>query len=162
MPATLVLGLGDPTRGDDGFGPLALAELQRVLHDPSVLCVATPVVDMRVLPLLATVEHVLVLTTARLGAAPGTLHQLAWHGGTEVLGPRLPPIRPAGIELLRMLHFWADPVPDLLVLGVEPLRPAATDGMSPAVGRMIEPVVEIAVAQLHRWGHPILAPAMAT
>lgn len=161
---TLILGVGVADLGDDGFGPLTLAELQRRYHwDPHVSAVDVRGLELRALPLLAAAHHLLVLSAARLGAAPGTLHRLHWSGTAADLGPRLPAIRSSGIELLRMLHFWLEPVPELTVIGVEPTRPAA-QGMSPVVRAAVDFAVREAVGELRRWGHlvePVSAPAAA-
>lgn len=155
MKATLVLGLGDVRRGDDGFGPQVLRELQRrYLLDAQVLTVEAAGVGMRTLPLLSSVGQVLLVTAVRVGGTPGALHRLEWHGRAEDLGPRLPAIRRSGIEVLRSLHFWVDPVPELVVLGVE--AETATGGpLSPLVALAVHPTMDACVAELRRWGHEV-------
>ena len=155
MKATLVLGLGDVRRGDDAFGPQVLRELQqRYVLDPQVLTVEAAGVGMRTLPLLSSVGQVLLVTAVRVGGTPGALHRLEWHGRPEDLGPRLPAIRRSGIEVLRSLHFWVDPVPELVVLGVE--AEATTGGpLSPLVALAVHPTMDACVAELRRWGHEV-------
>jgi hydrogenase maturation protease len=152
VKATLVLGLGDPCRGDDAVGPQVLRELQRrYVLDAQVLTVEAAGVGMRTLPLLASAGQVLLVTAVRVGGAPGALHRLEWHGDPQDLGPRLPAIRRSGIEVLRSLHFWVDPVPELVVLGVE--VEATTGGpLSPLVALAVHPTVDACVAELRRWG----------
>jgi hydrogenase maturation protease len=162
MRSTLVLGLGDVRRGDDAFGPHVLRELQRgYVLDAQILTVEAAGVGMRTLPLLSSVGQVLLVTAVRLGGTPGALHRLEWHGRPEDLGPRLPAIRRSGIEVLRSLHFWVDPVPELVVLGVE--SETTTGGLlSPLVALAVHPTMDACVAELRRWGHdvtPRMAPA---
>ena len=155
MKAMLVLGLGDVRRGDDAFGPQVLKELQgRYVLDPQILTIDATGVGMRTLPLLASVGQVLLVTAVRVGGAPGALHRLEWHGRPEDLGPRLPAIRRSGIEVLRSLHFWVDPVPELVVLGVEA---EATTGcvLSSLVALAVHPTMDACVAELRRWGHEV-------
>jgi hydrogenase maturation protease len=160
--ATLVLGLGDVRRGDDAFGPRVLGELQRLYQcDPHVLLVETSSLSMRVLPLLSSVRQILLVTAVRLGTPPGTLHRLEWHGRPEDLGPRLPAIRRQGIELLRSLHFWVDPVPELVVLGVEGDHGLGA-GLNPLVALAVHPTVAQCVAELRRWGHDVTPRAATT
>lgn len=150
---TLVLGLGDMRRGDDGFGPRVLAELQRRYRlDPHVLTIEATGVGLRLIPLLSTAQHLLLVTAVGLGAVPGALHHLAWHGQPEDLGPRLPAIRRTGVELLRSLHFFVDPVPELLVLGIESEVSTGSE-LSPLVALAVHPTVEECVAVLRGWGH---------
>jgi hydrogenase maturation protease len=155
MRSTLVLGLGDVRRGDDAFGPHVLRELQRgYVLDPQILTVEAAGVGMRTLPLLSSVGQVLLVTAVRLGGTPGALHRLEWHGRPEDLGPRLPAIRRSGIEVLRSLHFWVDPVPELVVLGVE--SETTTGGLlSPLVALAVHPTMDACVAELRRWGHEV-------
>jgi hydrogenase maturation protease len=153
--ATLVIGLGDPSRGDDAVGPLAAAELVRRGVEPDVRLLDTREIGTRMLPVLAEAKHVLVIGAARLGAAPGTLHRLRWSASPDDLGPGLPAFRSRGIEILRMLHAWVDAVPDLVVLGVEPLRPASLVSLSAPVERALPDLVACAAAELQRWGHRV-------
>ncbi len=156
MPGTtLILGLGDERDGDDAFGPRTLAELERLYQfDAHVIAAEARSIGMRLLPLLSSVGHVLVVTGVQLGSAPGRVHRVEWQGRPEDLGPRLPPLRRDGIELLRSLHFWVDPVPELVVLGVEGDHHRG-QWLSPFVALAVHPAVEACVAELRRWGHDV-------
>jgi hydrogenase maturation protease len=160
--ATLVIGLGDLTRGDDAVGPLAAAALTRRGVEPDVVLLDTREIGTRMLPVLAEARHVLVICAVRLGAAPGTLHRLKWSAAPDDLGPGLPAFRSRGIEILRMLDVWLDAVPDLVVLGVEALRPASLVSLSAPVARALPDLGERAAAELRRWGHRVgKRPAVA-
>ena len=111
-------------------------------------------VGMRLLPLLSSVRHVLLVTAVRLGGGPGTFHRLEWQGRPEDLGPRLPAIRREGIELLRSLHFWVDPVPELVVLGVEAEHRGGS-ALSSLVSLAMHPTVDQVATELRRWGHDV-------
>jgi hydrogenase maturation protease len=162
MQATLVLALGDVRRGDDAFGPQVLRALQqRYALDPLVLTVEAAGVSMRTLPLLSSVGHVLLVTAVRVGGTPGALHRLEWHGRPEDLGPRLPAIRRSGIEVLRSLHFWVDPVPELVVLGVE-AEATARGALSPLAALAVQPAMDACVAELRRWGHEVTPRTVTT
>lgn len=151
---TLVIGLGDARHGDDGFGPRVLEAVQRVAEsDAAIVTLDTPVIGMRLLPVLCVVRRVLVVTATHTGAAPGSVRRLEWQGRADDLGPRLPAIRRHGIELLRSLHFWMEPVPDLVVLGVEGERSHGEE-LSPLVALAVQPVADACLAELRRWGHP--------
>jgi hydrogenase maturation protease len=152
---TLVIGLGDHTRGDDAVGPLAAAEVTRRGVKPDVVLLDAREIGTRMLPVLAEARHVLVLCAARLGAAPGTLHRIKWSAAPDDLGPGLPAFRSRGVEILRMWHVWVDAVPDLVVLGVEPLRPSSLVTLSAPVARALPDLVERAAAELRRWGHRV-------
>lgn len=152
---TLLIGLGDVRHGDDGFGPRVLEAMQRVAEpDAAIVTLDTPAIGMRLLPLLCVVRRVLVVTATHTGAAPGSVRRLEWEGRADDLGPRLPAIRRHGIELLRSLHFWMAPVPDLVVLGVEAERTEGEE-LSPLVALAVQPVANACLAELRCWGHPV-------
>ena len=70
---TLVLGLGNPIMGDDGFG---LAVLERLLAD-WVLPAGVEAVDggiwgMKLLPQIEQSDRLLLLDAVNAGLAPGT------------------------------------------------------------------------------------------
>lgn len=70
----LVLGVGNPFRGDDGAGPAVIAELRRLA--PAGLDLAT--LQGHAAELLETwsaADDVAVIDAARSGAAPGTVHR---------------------------------------------------------------------------------------
>jgi hydrogenase maturation protease len=160
--STLVIALGDRDRGDDAVGPLAGEELVRRGVEPDFLLLDAREIGTRVLPVLTGARHVLVVAAVRLGAAAGTLHRLEWALAPDDLGPGLPAFRSRGVEILRMLHLWADPPPEIVVLGIEAARPAALIAMHPAVARALPELVERAVGELRRWGHHVEAPTVAS
>lgn len=157
---TLIIGLGDAARGDDAFGPRVLEALQRDAElGASVVTLETAAIGMQLLPVLCVMRHVLVVTTIHTGAAPGSVHRMEWQGRADELAPRLPAIRRHGIELLRSLHFWMDPVPDLVVLGVEGERTSGSE-LSPLVALAVQPIARRCVDELRRWGHPVTSAAV--
>jgi hydrogenase maturation protease len=152
MQTTLVLGLGDRTRDTDEIGPLAIERLERdYVLDTRVIVMDARRVGVHLLPVLTSVQRVLVAAAVRLDAPVGTLHRLKWMKAQDALEPRLPAFR-GGIELLRTLHFWVDAVPDVVVLGLEVPPPGgATLGEDTGIG--VDVMVRAVVAELRRWGH---------
>jgi len=68
---TLILGLGNPLRGDDGLGPRVIAELeQRGLPD-GVVAVDGGTGGLGVLRYLEEWERVLIVDVAEVGLQPG-------------------------------------------------------------------------------------------
>lgn len=149
----LVVGLGDPDRGDDGAG-VAVARQVAAQALPGVVVVdhhdPTALIDLWV-----GHEPVVVVDAVRSGAAPGTVHRLvvgagvpalpasAWaasgRGGTHALGLA------AVVALARALHRLPE---RLVVIGVEaasfahgePLSPAVAAAVPAAVDRVLEEV----------------------
>ena len=72
-PGTLVIGLGNPLMGDDGFGLAVLAELRERWRMPDdVELVDGGTWGIRLLPLLDQADRVLFLDAVDRGAEPGT------------------------------------------------------------------------------------------
>jgi hydrogenase maturation protease len=74
MHSTVIIGLGNPLRSDDGIGVRLIAELERL---PAVTAVCD-LVDagtegMRVLHEIAGRQRVIIIDAANLGAPPGAL-----------------------------------------------------------------------------------------
>jgi hydrogenase maturation protease len=152
----LVVGLGDPARGDDGVG-FAVARMvaARALPGVSVCVLRDPVA---LLDLWCGHARVVVVDAVRSGAAPGTTHCIdaspgqpplpaaSWAStgrGTHAFGVA------AVVELARALHRLPE---ELVVIGVE----AASFGhgaplsgpVQQAVPAVVDLVEELVVEQL--------------
>ncbi|CAI9404167.1 hydrogenase maturation protease [Nocardioides sp. T2.26MG-1] len=148
----LVVGLGDPARGDDGVGfAIARAVAARALPGVSVLVRRDPAT---LLDLWCGHAPVVVVDAVRSGAAPGTTHRL-------VVGPGQPPL-PAGswassgrgthafglaavVELARALHRLPE---QLVVIGVEAASFGHGDPLSDPVRQAVPAVADLVVELL--------------
>ena len=70
-PGTLILGLGNPLRGDDGLGPRVVAELQRHRLPDGVAGEDGGVAGVGLLQYLEQWERVLIVDIAEMGRQPG-------------------------------------------------------------------------------------------
>jgi hydrogenase maturation protease len=71
MPRVLVIGYGNSSRGDDGFGPLA-AELIAGRNPPGVVVIAVRQLGPELAPDVSDADHVVFLD-AELAEMPGAL-----------------------------------------------------------------------------------------
>lgn len=148
---TLILGVGNIIRSDDGMGVHAARLLER---DPRVP-VGVTILDggtlgLELVPYASEACRVLFLDAIRSGKTPGTI------------------VRLTGAELLRMTGGWTahqlgvadliaalalvSAVPqDIVVLGVEPANTDWGTSLSPAVEAALAPLVEAAFQQLEVW-----------
>ena len=149
---SLVVGLGDPARGDDGIG-LAVARgvaaralpgvSVRVLRDPTAL-----------IDLWSTHGLVVVVDAVRSGAPPGTVHRLvvgpgrtplpgsSWAAsgrGTHAFGLA------AVVELARALQRLPE---QMVVIGVEAASFGHGDGLSEPVCAAVPVAVEQVVEEV--------------
>ncbi|HEX9185544.1 MAG TPA: hydrogenase maturation protease [Vicinamibacteria bacterium] len=130
MAGTVVLGLGNLLLGDEGVGVhAARALLDAGLPGAEVLDVGTAILDA--LPEIGRAERLVVVDAVEAGGPPGSIYRLA-----------LDQVRPAatlgglhGFDLARTLALAGrgDPPPEVVVLGVEPLRLEWSLELSPVV-----------------------------
>lgn len=73
VPQTLVLGIGNPWRGDDAAGLLA-AHTLRARALPGVTAIEANIVDLALIDAWQGVDRLLVVDAVVSGAAPGTVH----------------------------------------------------------------------------------------
>lgn len=83
-PRTVVIGIGNPDRGDDGAGPALLARLRDNLP-PDVALIAHGGEATALLGVLAEAGEAYLIDACRSGSRPGTVRRL------DVLARPLPP-----------------------------------------------------------------------
>lgn len=76
MPETLIIGYGNPLRGDDGAGCHAAHELKRIFHDdPDVEVIAAQQLTPEMAEDVARSKFILFIDAA-LGDRPGAIRQM--------------------------------------------------------------------------------------
>ncbi len=145
MTRTLIAGIGNADRGDDGIGPAVIAALTHRLPD------GTRAIALRgdLLPLLdawAQVERVVLVDACTESGAPGRIHRLHNPSAAE-----LPPEAPTSshalglAETLALARALAEPTaaaPDIVVYAVEGFCFDFGAPLSPPVAAAIEPLAE--------------------
>jgi hydrogenase maturation protease len=150
--AGLVIGLGQPDRGDDAVGPAVARQVAAAGIEDLVVVERDEPADLMDTWSTHDERRVVVVDAVRSGAAPGTIHVLeagagsgplsadTWaatgRGGTHALGLA------AVVELARALGTLPDQV---VVVGVEAeqfdhgtsLSPAVAAAVLPAAGRVL-------------------------
>lgn len=137
--STLIVGLGNPWRRDDGAGPAVLRRLHASPLPPGVALREQP---GDVLALLAAWEgwpRVIVIDAVRSGAPPGTVHRC----GPESLGDAFGHASSHrfgladAVELARALGRLPD---SLTVYGIEGSDFGPGEGLTPAVAQAVDQV----------------------
>ena len=148
----LVVGLGDPARGDDGVG-VAVAGLLATRSLPGV-SVPVPRDPTALIDLWAGHDPVVVVDAVRSGAAPGTVHRLVLGAGARPLPASSWVASGRGthafglaavVELARALQRLPE---RLVIVGVEaasfghgqPLSEPVLDALPGVVDRVVEEV----------------------
>ncbi|MGB9723858.1 MAG: hydrogenase maturation protease [Chloroflexia bacterium] len=74
----LILGLGNPLRGDDGFGPAVVEALSRLDLPAGVEVLDGGTAGLGLLPTIAGRERLLVVDVAEMGRPAGSLAHFRW------------------------------------------------------------------------------------
>lgn len=145
---TLVIGIGNQLRGDDGIGPAVVARLRAAL--PDVAAIETLHDPLALLDAWGDADTVVVVDAVESGAVPGTLHRFEAHAAplparcfgrsTHAIGLA------ATIELGRALGRLPA---RLIVLGIE----AERFGIGQCLSRPLDAALEAAVVMLLREVH---------
>ena len=151
---TLVLGLGNPIMGDDGFG---LAVLQRLLADwalpAGVEAVDGGIWGMKLLPQIEQAGRLLLLDAVNAGLPPGTPVVLERAELPRYFALKLSPHQIDLREVLALAELRGTLPPEVVALGAQPERlELATELSAPLAARVGE-IAALAAARLERWGH---------
>jgi len=150
--ATLVVGIGNPYRQDDGVGPAVIEKLgQMPLNDVDLCAHSGEGIDL--MELWAGYQRVIVIDATSSGAEPGTVYRFEAHHH---------PMPPAlfrysthqfglaeAVELARTLGTLPD---ELIIYGIEGQRFGHGQGLSPRVEAAVVEVVRRIVTDLQGEG----------
>ncbi|RMF84603.1 MAG: HyaD/HybD family hydrogenase maturation endopeptidase, partial [Nitrospirae bacterium] len=157
MAACVVLGLGNPLWGDEGFGVRAAEGLHAAYElPPGVELVDGGTQGFALLPWVARAERLLILDAVDFGLAPGSLRLVRGEGVPRYLGARKVSMHQTGFQEVLAVASLAGELPaELALVGVQPARLDFGAPLSPEAAAALGPAVAAAVAELRRWG---LAP----
>ena len=140
--ATLILGLGNPLRGDDGVGCRLVEELARRELPPGVQVLDGGAAGLGLLNLVEGWERVVVVDAAEMGRGPGeivrfTLADVRLASASDRpsagSGHRFS-LHHAGLsEVLALADALDRTLPEMVIFGVQPARVGWGEGLSPAV-----------------------------
>jgi hydrogenase maturation protease len=140
---TLILGLGNPLRRDDGLGPRIVAELERLELPQSVSAIDGGIGGLGLLHYLEEWERVLVVDVAELGLQPGRYVRFTPRearlretgAGFSVHDAGLGQAIDLGMALGRQLA-------EIVIYGLQPATMDWGQGLSPAVEAAVPDLVQ--------------------
>lgn len=150
--STLVLGLGNPLMGDDGFG-LAVLERMRQRRDVphSATLVDGGTWGMNLLPEIEGAGRLLLLDAVNAGKRPGSIIRLERNELPRWLSLKISPHQVDLREVLALAELRGTLPPDAVAMGVQPLRVEMHLGLSPVVASRVEDVTDLAIRLLVAW-----------
>jgi len=147
---TLILGVGNPLRGDDGVGVLAV---QRLLARPD-LPAGVAVVDggtagLGLIPLIENYRRVVLVDAVLMGEPPGTVRRFAWHEA-RVAGHEQPlSLHQSDLaDALALAEALGSLPPVIIVYGVQPQHTDWEQPLSEAVARALPGLVNALLSEV--------------
>jgi hydrogenase maturation protease len=156
---TVVIGLGSPLMGDDGLGLVALERLRtNRVFDPPPLLVDGGTWGMNLLPVIESAERLLLVDAIRAGARPGEVVVIEREALPRGLGIKLSPHQIDLQEVLALADLRGGLPREAVAIGLEPERVELGVGVSPALERGLDALLESIAARLLAWGHKLATP----
>lgn len=155
---TLVLGVGNPLVGDDGFGIAALESLRARWQTPDDVRLADGGTwGLNLLPLIEDTGALIILDAIDAGAPPGALVRLEHGELPAYVGLKLSPHQVDLREVFALCALRGTMPPRAVAIGVQPVSVAWGVGLSREAERAVAATVWRAVSQLRAWGHRCVA-----
>ncbi|GMV10825.1 MAG: hypothetical protein ABS52_11750 [Gemmatimonadetes bacterium SCN 70-22] len=150
--ATVVIGLGNPIMGDDGFGLAALDAL-RALWAPTaeVEFVDGGTWGLSLLPVVERAERLLLLDAIECGGTPGTVVRLRDDEIPSYLMTKVSPHQVDMREVLALAALRGRAPAEVVAIGAQPAVVELVGTLSPEVAAAVEAVAVAAVGQLEAW-----------
>ena len=148
-----VLGIGNIVLRDEGFGVRVAEYLMAHYTFPDrVQVLDGGTLGMELLRFVAGTKRLLLLDAVRGEKVPGETYRLA---GTEVKAHFQEKLSAHEIgiqDILTLLTLTGKPVPEVVVLGAEPVDISAGMALSPALSPLVPEMARRAVEELAHWG----------
>lgn len=148
---TVVVGIGNLIRTDDGFGLHALERLRRDARVPvGVTLIDGGTYGLELLTYISDSKRLLLLDAIDVGEPAGTLVRMA---NEELRGlPGAASVHQVGLaDLLATLPLVSTTPREVVLLGVTPLSTDWGTDLTAPVAAALDEVVEEAIALLVRW-----------
>lgn len=150
---TVVLGLGNVLRRDEGLGIRALELLQRRYIIPDALILVDGgTLGLDLLAYVEGAERLMVLDAALTDGPPGTLLRIAGEAVPAYFGLRTSPHEVGLADLLAVARLRGMAPGEVIVLGMQPAVLELGWELSAVVAAQLDKLVENAVTELRQWG----------
>ena len=156
MEKTLILGLGNPFRGDDGVGPAVIAALnsQELSSDVVVLDGGTP--GLETVLIWKGYQRVIIVDAADMGMRPGSWRRFL--PGEAVLsvgnGAVQGTLHAAGLaEALALAEALEILPPELVIYGVQPANTGWSADLTGVVAAAVPVLCEAISAEISNLTH---------
>ena len=151
-PQVLVLGIGNPLRGDDGIGPRVVEELTRRGLPERVAVVDGGTGGLDLLQVLEGWGQAVVVDAADVGKDPGQFARFT-PGEARLVGAEdVSSLHNAGLaEVLALADAVGQPLPEMVIFGVQPASVGWGEGLSQAVEAALPALVDAVIDEVNKF-----------
>ena len=140
---TLILGLGNPLRGDDGLGPRVVEELEQHELPVGVTAIDGGTGGLSLLRYLEEWKRVLIVDVAEVGLQPGQFVRFTPQQARLMEDGCSFSVHGAGLgEALALGHALGRQLAEIVIYGLQPESLDWRQGLSPAVEAGLPALVE--------------------
>jgi hydrogenase maturation protease len=151
-PQVLVLGLGNPLRGDDGIGPRVIEALNRCGLPEGVTALDAGTGGLDLLHVLEGWKRAIIVDAADVGREPGQFVRFTPDEARFVGSEDATSLHNVGLaEVLALAAALGQPLPELVIFGVQPEKIDWGEGLSPAVEAALPALVEAVLDQVNKF-----------
>lgn len=149
--STLILGLGNPLRGDDGIGPRFIEELNHHGLPKGVAAIDGGTGGLDLLPILERWEHVVIVDAADMGQGPGQFTRFTPDQVHLARSDNHFSLHHAGLsEVLTLAHALERTLPEMVIFGVQPADVGWRKGLSPKVEAILPELIDAVLNELSK------------
>jgi hydrogenase maturation protease len=151
-PSVLLLGLGNPLRGDDGIGPRVIEALNRRGLPEGVTALDAGTGGLDLLQVLEGWERAIIIDAADVGREPGQFVHFA-PGEARLIGAEdVSSLHNAGLaEVLALADAIGHPLPEMVIFGVQPAKIGWGEGLSEAVEATLADLVDEVLEEVNKF-----------
>jgi hydrogenase maturation protease len=149
LTSVLVLGIGNPLRGDDGVGPRVIEELTNRGLPEGVTALDAGTGGLGLLQVLEGWERVVVVDAADLGQKPGQFIRFTPDQAELARATDRFSLHHAGLsEVLALANALGHPLPNMVIFGVQPAEIDWREGLSPAVETTLPTLTDAVIREI--------------
>ena len=148
-----VLGIGNIILRDEGFGVRAVEYLEEHFSFPADVCLLDGgTLGPELLHFVTGTEHLLILDAVSGDGAPGTVYRFEDDAVMAHFQEKMSSHEIGIQDVLAWLTVTDRPIPNVVVLGVQPYELTAGLSLSPEMAAILPDFAQRAVQELVRWG----------
>jgi hydrogenase maturation protease len=156
QPSVLILGLGNPLRGDDGIGCRVVEELVRRGLPDGVEALDGGAAGLGLLDLMEGWERVVIVDAAEMGRGPGEFIRLTPADVQLASTSDRFSLHHAGLsEVLALADALGRALPEMVIFGVQPAVIGWREGLSPVVETVLPALTDAILEEIIK---PELSP----